>query len=259
MTMTGPSAPPLDAELQRLLRRMRLPHIRRGAPEILATAKAQRWEPAEVLKALLVAEVTGRDRSALATRRTRAAFPTGKTFDTWDPALCSIPAPTQQALRTLEWVHRRENLVVCGPAGTGKTFLLEALGQHAVEAGLHVAWFTLEALGVLVRRHRADDSVTKAISRILRADLVVVDDIGLLPVGTDAAEGLYRLVDAAYEKRSIAISSNLHPAGFDELMPKTLATATVDRLLHHAHLCQTTGDSVRLSQALTGKGVTTLT
>ena len=167
--------------------------------------------------------MAGRDRSALATRRARAAFPTGKTFDTWDPQLCSIPAPTQQALRTLEWVHRRENLVVCGPAGTGKTFLLEALGQHAVEAGLHVAWFTLESLGVLVRRHRADDTLTKAITRILRADIVVVDDIGLLPVGADAAEGLYRLVDAAYEKRSVAISSNLHPAGFDELMPKTLA------------------------------------
>lgn len=257
--MTSPAAPPLDAELERLLRRMRLPHIRRTAPEILATAKAQRWEPTEVLKALLVEEVTGRDRSALATRRANAAFPTGKTFDTWDPALSSIPAPTQQALRTLEWVYRRENLVVCGPAGTGKTFLLEALGQQAVQAGLHVAWFTLEALGVLVRRHRADDSVTKAITRILRADLIVVDDIGLLPVGTDAAEGLYRLVDTAYEKRSIAISSNIHPAGFDELMTKTLATATVDRLLHHAHLCQTTGDSVRLSQALTGKGVIALT
>ena len=75
-------------------------------------------------------------------------------------------------------------------------------------------------------------------------------------MGTDAAEGLYRLVDAAYEKRSIAVSSNLHPAGFDELMPKTLATATVDRLLHHAHVCQTSGDSIRLSQALAGKGVT---
>ena len=145
--------------------------------------------------------------------------------------------------------------MVCGPSGTGKTFLLEALGQAAVDAGRHVAWFTLEQLGVLIRRHRADDSVTKAIGRILRADLVVVDDIGLLPVGPDAAEGLYRLVDAAYEKRSVAVSSNLHPSGFDELMPKTLATATVDRLMHHAHLCQTSGDSIRLTQALAGKGV----
>jgi DNA replication protein DnaC len=250
--MSTPSAPSLDGELERLLRRMRLPHIRRAAPEILATAT-------EVLKALLAEEVAGRDRSALATRRARAAFPTGKTFAGWDPGLSCLPTPTQQALRTLEWVHRRENLVVCGPSGTGKTFLLEALGQHAIEAGLHVAWFTLESLGVLVRRHRADDTVTKAIARILRADLVVVDDIGLLPVGADAAEGLYRLVDAAYEKRSVAVSSNLHPAGFDELMPKTLATATVDRLLHHAHLCQTSGESVRLSQAMTGKGVIALT
>jgi DNA replication protein DnaC len=257
--MTAATAPPLDGELERLLKRMRMPYMRKAAPELLATAKAQRWDPAEVLKALLVEEVSGRDRSALATRRARAAFPTGKTFAAWEPELSSIPAPTQQALRTLEWVHRRENLIVCGPAGTGKTFLLEALGQQAVEAGMHVAWFSLEQLGVLVRRHRADDTVTKAITKILRSDLIMVDDIGLLAVGADAAEGLYRLVDAAYEKRSIAISSNLHPAGFDELMPKTLATATVDRLLHHAHLCQTSGDSVRLSQAMTGKGVKALT
>lgn len=226
---------------------------------MLATAKAQRWDPAEVLRALLTEEAAGRARSALATRRAAAAFPTGKPFAAWNPEASSVPAPTQQALRTLEWISRRENLVVCGPSGTGKTFLLEALGQQAVEHGLKVAWFTLEQLGVLVGRHRADDSVSKAISRVLRADLVVVDDVGLLPVAQDAAEGLYRLVDAAYEKRSVAVSSNLHPAAFDELMPKTLATATVDRLLHHAHVCQTTGDSVRLTQALAGKGVQPLT
>jgi DNA replication protein DnaC len=257
--MGVPSAPPLPDDLEALLRGLRLPHIRRHAPEVLATAKAQRWEPAEVLKALLVEEAAGRARSALATRRAAAAFPTGKTFQAWQPQASSVPAPTQQALRTLEWIARRENLVVCGPSGTGKTFLLEALGQQAVEQGLKVAWFTLEQLGVLVGRHRADDSVSKAIGRVLRADLVVVDDIGLLPVAQDAAEGLYRLVDAAYEKRSVAVSSNLHPAAFDELMPKTLATATVDRLLHHAHVCQTTGDSVRLTQALAGKGVRPLT
>ena len=252
------SAPAMPEDVQTLLHRLRLPHIRAHAPEVIATAKAQRWEPVEVLRALLTEEAAGRERSALATRRAGAGFPTGKTFDAWNPGASSIPAPTQQALRTLEWVHRRENLVVCGPSGTGKTFLLEALGQHAVEQGLRVAWFTLEDLGTLLRRHRADDSVTKAIARVLRADLVVVDDIGLLPVAQDAAEGLYRLVDAAYEKRSVAISSNLHPAAFDELMPKTLATATVDRLLHHAHVCQTSGESVRQAQALAGHGVSPL-
>ena len=175
-----PAPPPLPEDVHALLRRLRMPHTRAAAPEVLATARAQRWEPVEVLRALFRAEVAGRDRSALATRRARAAFPTGKTFESWKPEASSIPAPTQQALRTLEWVHRKENLVVCGPSGTGKTFLLEALGQQAVEQGLHVAWFTLEDLGGLIRRHRADDTVSKAISRVLRADLVVVDDIGLL-------------------------------------------------------------------------------
>jgi DNA replication protein DnaC len=249
------SAPALPVEVEQLMRQLKMPYARALAPELLATAKAQRWEPVEVVKALLVEEIAGRGRSMLATRRKAAGFPTGKTFNAWDPAVSSIPKPTQQALRTLEWVQRRENLVVCGPSGTGKTFFLEALGQAVVETGRRVAWFTLEHLGALVHAHRADDTVTKAVARILRAELVVVDDIGLLPVSHDAAEGLYRIVDAAYEKRSIALSSNLHPAGFDELMPKTLATATVDRLLHHAHVCQTSGDSIRLTQALDGKGV----
>ena len=208
---------------------------------------------------VLAAEADGRDTATIRNRRRRAGFPSGKTFDTFDPNRFSIPATTQRALASLEWVGRHENLVVCGPSGTGKTMFLEALGHTAVAAGHKVAWFSLENLGILVRRHRADDSVTRAITRILRADLVVVDDIGLLPVPAEAAEGLYRLVDAAYEKRSVAVSSNLHPSGFDEIMPKTLAGATVDRLLHHAHLCTTTGDSIRLAQATTGKGVKPLT
>lgn len=252
-------APALPDDLEVLLRGLRLPYIRRAAPEVLATAKAQRWEPAEVLRALLIEERRGRDRSAVAIRRAAAGFPSGKTFAVWREADSSIPAPTLAALRTLEWVQRRENLVVCGPSGTGKTFLLEALGAAAVEAGMRVTWFTLESLSALVRRHRIDDTVTKVVGRIVRCDLVVVDDIGLLPVPSDAAEGLYRLVDAAYERRSVAISSNLHPAGFDELMPKTLATATVDRLLHHAHVCVTGGESVRLAQASAGLGVVPLT
>jgi DNA replication protein DnaC len=258
MSPLSTPAPALPTEVEALMRQLKMPYARALAPELIATARAQRWEPVEIIKALFVEEVAGRSRSMLATRRKAAGFPTGKTFATWDETVSSIPAPTQQALRTLEWIGRKENVVVCGPSGTGKTFFLEALGHHVVEAGMRVAWFRLEDLGALMRAHRSDDSVTRVVARILRADLIVIDDIGLLPVGTDAAEGLYRLVDAAYEKRSIAVSSNLHPAGFDELMPKTLATATVDRLLHHAHVCQTSGDSIRLTEALSGKGVTAM-
>ena len=138
--MRPPEAPPLPADLEALLRRLRLPSLRRAAPEVLATARAQRWEPTELLRVLLTEEVSGRERSALATRRVAAGFPSGKTFASWEPARSSIPAPTQAALRTLEWIGRHENLVVCGPSGTGKTFFLEGLGQLAVEAGLKVAW-----------------------------------------------------------------------------------------------------------------------
>jgi DNA replication protein DnaC len=94
----------------------------------------------------------------------------------------------------------------------------------------------------------------EAIDRIIRTDLIIIDDIGLLPVSAEAAEGFYRLADAAYERRSLAVSSNLHPSGFDEIMPKTLATATVDRLLHHAHVVGTQGDSYRLTEATSGRG-----
>jgi DNA replication protein DnaC len=132
---------------------------------------------------------------------------------------------------------------------------VEALGHHAIDQGKTVVWHTLESLAGLLRRHRADDSTAKAIAKLTRADLII-DDVGLLPVFPDAAEALFRLVDAAYEKRSIALTSNIHPAGFDELMPKTLAAATVDRLLHHAHVLITDGsDSYRLAQATAGEGV----
>lgn len=252
--MTAGAASPVD-EVVELLRQLRLPHMRRTAPDLLATAKAQRWDPAEAVRALLVEELSGRQRSSIGARRRAAGFPTGKTFEVWDETISSIPAPTQRALRSLEWLQRHENIVVCGPSGTGKSHFLEAIGHAAIDAGAHVSWFSLEALGALVRRHRADDTTGRAIKRIMRADVIVIDDIGLLPVAAETAEALYRVVDAAYEKRSIALSSNLHPAGFDELMPKTIANATVDRLLHHAHVVLTAGDSIRLTQATAGKGV----
>lgn len=223
--------------------------------EVLHTAKTQRWEPAEVMKTFLQAEIDGRQQSVLHTKRKRAKFPTGKTFDAWDPALSTIPPQTQQFLAGLEWVDRHENVVLCGPAGTGKSLFAEALGQSAIDRGKSVAWLTVEDLDQLVTRHRIDHTVTKAITRVLNVDMVCIDDIGLLPVSEAAAEGLYRVIDAAYEKRSVIVTSNVHPAGFDEVLPKTLATATVDRLLHHAHLCQTSGESVRYQQAQTGAGV----
>jgi DNA replication protein DnaC len=253
------SAPALPAELDALLRRMRLPYLRAAAPDVIATAKAQRWDPAEVLRVLLAEEVIGRDAATRRMRRKVANFPAGKTFGTWRPDESSIPAATQQALSTLEWIGRAENLAVAGPSGTGKSHFVEALAHTAIDNDLRVAWFTLETLTTTIGRAKADGSIARTVAKICRADLIVVDDIGMLPAGPDAAEAFYRVVDAAYERRSIAVTSNIHPSGFDTIMPKTLATATVDRLLHHAHLITTKGDSHRLAQALAGKGVKALT
>ncbi len=151
--------------------------------------------------------------------------------------------------------NRAENLVVCGPSGTGRSHFCEALGQHAIETGHVVAWFSIEDLATLIRRHRIDDTITKAFTPILRADLVIIDDIGLLPITADAAEGLYRLIDACYEQRSVVVSSNLHPSGFDQLIDSSIASALVDRLMHHAHVVVTEGESIRLADATQGKGV----
>jgi DNA replication protein DnaC len=260
MTITAPPPPPLPDELEALLRRLRLPYVRKAAPEVIATANSQRWEHAEVLRVLLAEEAAGRDRATTSMRRRSSGLPAGKTFDAWDASASAIPPPTQNALRTLEWIDRHETLVICGPSGTGKSHFIEALGHQAIDRGKTVAWHTLETLAQLVHRHRADDSVNKAVGKLIRSDLILIDDVGLLPVSNDAAEALFRVVDAAYEKRSIAISSNIHPSGFDELMPKTLATATVERILHHAHVVITDGhDSYRLAQATAGKGVMPLT
>jgi DNA replication protein DnaC len=238
---------------------MRLPYMRAAAPDVLATARSQRWDHAEVLRVLLEEEARGRDNATRRQRRRAAGFPAGKTFESWREEDSSIPAPTESALRTLEWVGRAENLAMAGPSGTGKSHFVEALAHAVIDAGMRVAWFSLESLTTTVGRAKIDASVSRVIARICRSDLIAVDDIGQLPAGQDAAEAFYRLVDAAYERRSIAVTSNLHPSGFDTIMPKSLATATVDRLLHHAHVIITDGNSIRLAEALAGKGVTPLT
>jgi DNA replication protein DnaC len=127
MTVKTPAPPALPPEVDRLLRRLRMPYVRRAAPDVLATATAQRWEPAEVLRVLLAEEAAGRDQATIRMRRRASGLPAGKTFDAWDPAASPIPTPTQQALRTLEWIDRAENLCACGPSGTGKSHLVEAL------------------------------------------------------------------------------------------------------------------------------------
>src|SRR5260370_13512377 len=98
---------------------------------------------------------------------------------------------------------------------------------------MRVAWSTLESLTAALGRAAVDGTTARAIARIIRCDMVAIDDIGMLPAGQAAAEALYRLVDAAYERRSLIITSNLHPSGLDTIMPKTLANAPVEQRITH--------------------------
>lgn len=138
-TVAGPTAAlsPAQAQLhgqvQALARRLRLPYLRAQLPDTLAAARSQRWDPGEVVRVLLDAEAAGRDAATIASRRRAAGFAQGKTFAAWNAAASSIPAAAQQALRTLEWVARHENLCIAGPSGTGKSHFLEALGHHGID------------------------------------------------------------------------------------------------------------------------------
>jgi len=111
----APVPPPLPDDLDAVLRRMRFPYLRKAAPDVLATARAQRWDPAEVVRILLEEEIRGRDDAGRRNRRKAAGLPAGKTFESWREADSSIP-PAQHALMTLEWVTRAENLAIAGPS-----------------------------------------------------------------------------------------------------------------------------------------------
>jgi DNA replication protein DnaC len=239
---------PVNPDLWRLMHRLRLRYAREAAPALLARARDEGWDYADLLKVLLAEEAAGRDRSTRELHRKAARLPSGKTFDAWDPKASAIPGEAQWALRTLDWIGRAENLVLVGPSGTGKSHFAEAIAHAAIDRDLRVSWFTLESLTATIARSRIDAATGRVVERIVRSELVVVDD----------AEALYRLVDAAYEKRSLILTSNLHPARFDTIFPKGLATAAVDRLLHHAHVIVTEGQSHRLTEALDGRGVTSL-
>ena len=182
MTITTPAPPPISDERSDLSPAAVAPYPRKAAPEVIATATSQRWEPTEVLRVLLAEEAAGRDRATITMRRRSSGLPAGKTFDAWDPAVSAIAPQTQQALRTLEWIGRAENLVICGPSGSGKSHFIEALGHLAIDKGKTVAWHTLETLAGLVHRHRADDSINRAIGKLIRSDLICIDDVGLLPI-----------------------------------------------------------------------------
>jgi DNA replication protein DnaC len=163
--------PPLAADLNDGLRRLKMAAMRRLAPELLVTAKTQRWNPEEFLRTLVEAEITARDESNARTRMRQAAFPVRKTIEDFDLAASSVPKATFDYLASLEWIRGAENVCLIGPAGTGKSHLLLALGSAAVNAGHRVRYYSAADLGDTLYRGLADNSVGRVIDGLLRHDL----------------------------------------------------------------------------------------
>ena len=257
--MTAMSPPPLAADLTEGLKRLKMAAMRRLAPELLVTAKTQRWNPEEFLRTLVEAEIAARDASNARTRLCLAAFPVTKTLEDFDVTGSSIPKATFDYLGSLEWVRAAENLCLIGPAGTGKSHMLVALGIAAVEAGHRVRYFTAADLVETLYRGLADNSVGKVIDTLLRNDLILLDELGFAPLDDTGAQLLFRFVAAAYERRSLGIGSHWPFESWGRFLPEhTTAVSMLDRLLHHCHTVVTDGDSYRMKQAR-GQGGTRIT
>jgi len=252
--MSGP-APTLPADLTAGMRRLKLGAMRQLAPELLLTAKTQRWAPEEVLRTLIEAEIASRDASNTRARLKAAAFPVIKTIEEFDLSASSIPAPTWDYLTSLEWISAKENLALIGPAGTGKSHTLIALGYAAAQAGHRVRYFTAPDLVETLYRGLADNSVGKTIDTLLRNELLIIDEVGFAPLDDTGTQLLFRLVAAAYERRALAIASHWSFEDWGRFLPEhTTAVSLLDRLLHHATTVVTSGESYRMRDARTKPG-----
>mgnify|MGYP001558111186 CR=1 FL=1 len=247
--MSAPAAP-LSADLERGLKRLKLRAIRQLAPEVLQSAKVQRWAPEEILRTLVEAEIAARDEANVRARLRAAAFPVRRTLEEFKVQESAVPQTTFDYLASLEWIGAHENLVLVGPAGTGKSHLLVALGHAAVEAGLRVRYFSAVDLVEQLYRGRADNTVGRILDGLLRCDLLIVDELGFAPLDAIGSQLFFRFVAAAYEHKSLAVASHWPFEDWGRFFPDTVtATSLIDRLVHHATVVVTSGESFRMREA----------
>lgn len=243
-------APALPADLTAGLKRLKLAAMRRLAPELLVVAKTQRWSPEDFLRTLVETEISARDESNARARLKAASFPVTKTLEEFDLLASSVEKATFDYLASLEWIAAKENPCLVGPAGTGKSHLLVALGHAAVDVGRRVRYFTAAELLETLYRGLADNSVGRVIDQVLRTELVIIDEIGFAPLDDAGAQLLFRFVAAAYERVSLGIASHWPFDQWGRFLPEhTTAVSLLDRLLHHSVVVLTDGESFRMREA----------
>ena len=207
----------------------------------------------DFLETVLAEEASLREERRRETLRRLAAFPSVKTLEQFDfEAAPGVPKARIQELAGLAFIERRENVIFLGPSGTGKSHLATALGVRATERRYKVRFVTAADLVLQLekarREHRFDQYLKRA---ILGPSLLILDEIGYLPLKKEQADMFFQVVAKRYEQGSVILTSNLSFCDWEETFDgnAALTSAMLDRLLHHAHVIQIRGDSYRLRQA----------
>ena len=183
-----------------------------------------------------------------------AGFPYIKTLEQFDfQNNPGVPKKIIRELFSLSFIARKENIVLLGPSGLGKTHIAIALGYAATQAGIRVRFVSASELLMNLEIAAKQDRIKDALNRIIsHSKLLIIDELGYLPINKIQANYLFQIISKRYENNSIIITSNLNFGLWDQTLAddKTLTAALLDSLLHHSHILQFKGDSYRLKEKI---------
>lgn len=233
-----------------LCRQLKLERIASDWPHLAQQAASAGESFADFLEKLLAAETQARHERIRQTLLKLATLPAVKTLEQYDFTFATgAPRAQLQELAALSFVERAENIVLLGPSGVGKSHLAIALAYRAVMAGIKTRFITAADLMLqLTAAHRQERLKTYFNRVVLGPRLLVIDEIGYLPMGRDEANLFFNVVAKRYERGSMILTSNLPFTQWATTFAddQTLTAAMLDRLLHHAHIVQISGESYRL-------------